>query len=115
MRKRMLAVLALATVLCLAGAPQQADAHVSFSIGIPIPGVYVGPAYPPAYYPPAPVYYGPPAYYGYGAPAYYGYGPGYGGGVVVGTRFAGPRFYGPRHFGPRWGGGRHWVGQPWHR
>jgi hypothetical protein len=113
MRKRMLAVLAVATVMSLAGAPK-ADAYVSFSFGIPIPGIYIGPpAYPPAYYPPAPVYYGPPAYYGYGAPAYYGYGPG---GVVVGTRFAGPRFYGPqRYAAPRWGGGRRWVGQPWHR
>ena len=108
MRKRMLVVAALAAVICLAGVAT-ADAHVGISIGIPIPGVYVGPpAYPAYYAPPPPVYYGPPVY-----PAYYGYGYGYGYGggyyhgpsvVVRGPRFVGPHFY----------GGHRWVGHRWH-
>ena len=115
MRKRMLAaVLAMATVVCLAGV-SKADAYVNFSIGIPFPGVYVGPpAYPPAYYyPPAPVYYGPPAYYGghYGYGPAYGYGPGYGGVVVLGGSAATMAADTATDGGPRWGGGRQWGGR----
>ncbi len=107
MRKRILLALALAAVICLAAVPR-ADAHVGISIGIPLPGIYIGPpAYPAYYYPPAPVYYGPPTY-----PYYGGYGYGHGGSVVIGgPRFYGPRFSGHRHWGGggrRWGGGHHW-------
>ncbi len=107
MRKRMLAVLALVAVMCLAGAPR-ADAHVGISIGIPFPGVYIGPpVYPTYYYRPAPVYYGP-SYYGsaYYGPAYYdsyyGYGPAYGGGVVFSGRFGGHRHWRGGHWGHHW-------------
>jgi hypothetical protein len=70
------------------GAAATASAGVSWSVGVNVPGVYIGAAapvyYPPApvYYPPAPVYYAPPPvvyappvvvrppvrYYGYGRP-----------------------------------------------
>ncbi|MDM0046490.1 hypothetical protein QTH91_18510 [Variovorax dokdonensis] len=80
------------------GAATTASAGVSWSVGVNVPGVYIGAAapvyYPPApvYYPPAPVYYGPPpvvyappvvvrpagGYYGYGRPYYRaGYARGY--------------------------------------
>jgi len=113
MRKRMLVVLALAAMMCLAAVPK-ADAHVGISIGIPLPGVYIGgPAYPAYYAPPVPVYYGPPAYpypyYGYGYAYGYGY-PYYGRSVVIGG------FHGGGHFHGRWGGGHRWGGGGhWHR
>ena len=85
--------------LCAVPALARADVGVSFSVGVPYGGVYVGgpPVYyaPPAYYGPA--YYGgyyapPPAYY---APSYY-YGP--------------PAIYGGYYRGGGWHHGhhRHW-------
>ena len=109
--RRMLAVIAVAALILVAGV-HKADAHVGFSIGIGVPGVYVG---PPVVYS-APAYYYPPAYYGgYYGPAYYapyygygygyGYAPYYGGSVFFHSgHWGGHR----RHWGGGWHGGRHW-------
>jgi hypothetical protein len=88
--KKMLLALGLLGAVALAR-PAPADAHVSFSIGLPGFGLFVNAP------PPPPVVYAPPAYYG-PPPAYY-YRPA-------------PVFYGG------WGPGRHrgWHGhRGWHR
>ena len=102
MMKRMLAIAAVSALILVAGV-HKADAHGSFSIGIGIPGLYIGPPAvysAPAYYypPPPPVYYAPPAYY---PPYYYG-----GSAVYFGGRFG---HRGRHHWGGhRWSGHRHW-------
>jgi hypothetical protein len=80
---------AAAVVLTLGAASQAAEAHVSWSIGIGVPGYVAAPAYyppapvyvapppvvyappPPVYYPPRPVYYQPAPVYVRPAPRYY--------------------------------------------
>ncbi len=61
---RILALGALAALLCIGLAPQEASARAFFSFGIGIPLA-------PAYYPPPPVYYAPPPAYYAPPPAVY--------------------------------------------
>jgi len=100
MMKRTLAIVAVSTLILVAGV-HKANADVDFSIGIGIPGLYVGPPAiysAPAYYypPPPPVYYAPPAYY---PPRYYG-----GSYVYFGRQFG----HRDHRGGHRCSGRRHW-------